>query len=105
MPLNIRIDEDELFATLAGEIDHHHAKDLRETIDNVCAANLPSTLVLDFGGVSFMDSSGIGLIMGRYKLMSDLGGSVRVVNVPEHLKKVMQLAGLQKLKIFDNGGM
>ena len=56
-----------LTAYLDGEIDHHSAKNMRETIDAAIAELMPEMLVLDFKDVSFMDSSGIGLVMGRYK--------------------------------------
>ncbi len=79
------------------EIDHHIAKTMREEIDAQAQKNMPQVLVLDFKNVTFMDSSGIGLVMGRYKLMQDLCGKLQVVNVPNHIKKVMVLAGLEKL--------
>ena len=104
MPVNLQLEEDRVVACLIGEIDHHLAKELRETIDGACQRMNPSLLILDFGGVTFMDSSGIGLIMGRYRLMEELGGHLLVTNVPAPLKKVMQLAGLEQLKVLDNGG-
>ena len=61
----------------------------------------PSLLRLDFSGVKFMDSSGIGLIMGRYRLMSLYGGIVRVVNVPDELERMMKLSGLSALDIME----
>ena len=59
---------------------------------------------LDFSGVSFMDSSGIGLIMGRYRLMSLYGGIVRVSNVPESLERMMKISGLNALDIIERRG-
>ena len=84
-------------AFLSGEIDHHGAKKMREEIDKAIDESLPSLLVLDFGEVSFMDSSGIGLVMGRYKKMRDLDGKIFIQNPSMHIKKVMRLAGLDKL--------
>jgi len=104
MPVQLQLDEDKVVACLSGEIDHHLAKELREQIDGACQRMNPELLILDFGGVSFMDSSGIGLIMGRYRLMQELGGRLLVTNVPSTLKKVMQVAGLEQLKVLDNGG-
>ena len=64
-------------------------------------SSLPEILVLDFKDVTFMDSSGIGLVMGRYKLMQSMDGELRIQNVSSHMKKVMRLAGLDKLATFD----
>ena len=97
MPVKIEVDENEVVAFLSGEIDHHSAKFLRESIDNVAETAYPSVLVLDFGGVTFMDSSGIGLVMGRWKLMQDLRGTIRLVNTPPYIRKVMRMAGIEKL--------
>ena len=52
--------------------------------------------VMDFKNVGFMDSSGIGLVMGRYKLMQTMDGEVKILHTPKHIKKVMRLAGLDK---------
>ena len=82
---------------IKGEIDHHVSVGIRQEIDRAIQRNNPKTLVLDFSGVTFMDSSGIGLVMGRYKKMTMLGGKVRVENAPTHIKKVMKIAGLSSL--------
>ena len=91
-------------AHLSGELDHHNAKALREEIDQTASCSCPDELVLDFREVSFMDSSGIGLVMGRYALMQELGGSLRVVNTSSHIRKVMKLAGLDRLAVMEQGG-
>lgn len=104
MAVSLQITQEEIVALLSGEIDHHSAKELRETIDDACQRNMPSRLLLDFHDVTFMDSSGIGLIMGRYRLMDELGGQLQVVRVPNTLQKVMRVAGLDKLNVLDNGG-
>ena len=92
----------EMVAKLNGEIDHHTAKQMRERIDAAVEGKRITLLKLDFGGVTFMDSSGIGLIMGRYKLMQSMGGRLELINVPAHLKKLMVLAGISKLNVFQN---
>lgn len=88
-------------AYLSGEIDHHTAKEMRETIDYALESSLPETLALDFKDVTFMDSSGIGLVMGRYKLMQSIGGTISVRNVSDHIRRVMRLAGLDKLAVIE----
>lgn len=87
-------------AVIEGDIDHHTAKDIRETIDEYIEKYSPLFLKLDFGEVRFMDSSGIGLIMGRYKLMTSLRGKLKVINVPRNLERMIKLSGLTTLGIF-----
>jgi stage II sporulation protein AA (anti-sigma F factor antagonist) len=97
MPVEIDIDEKSVTAYISGEIDHHNAAKLRNDIDEAVESAYPEFLVLDFGGVTFMDSSGIGLVMGRYKLMKNLSGKIAVENAPKTIKKVMRMAGIEKL--------
>ena len=72
---------------------------MRETIDQTVESSLPQKLIVDFKDVTFMDSSGIGLVMGRYKLMRSINGEIEVQNVSSHIKKVMKLAGLDLLAV------
>lgn len=97
MSLNIQSDDKTLTVYLDGEIDHHAAKGIREEIDGAIERVHPDTLTLDFRGVTFMDSSGIGLVMGRYRAMQQIGGTMSVQNASLHIRKVMRLAGLSKL--------
>lgn len=87
-------------AALYGEIDHHIAPKIRSEIDARCESARPSRLVLDFSKVGFMDSSGIGLVMGRYRMISLLGGRLEVVNIPQNLKKIFVLSGLERLGVM-----
>lgn len=84
-------------AKLTGEIDHHTSRWLRMDIDTAINDSSPKELRLDFSGVSFMDSSGVGLVMGRYKNMCERGGKLELVNMPEYIQKVMSLAGMDRL--------
>ena len=88
--------EGSLTARLSGEIDHHSARWLRMDIDTALNDNHPEHLILDFSAVTFMDSSGIGLVMGRYQVMKNIGGRVSLQNTPVHIRKVMRLAGLDR---------
>ena len=97
MPVYISRSGDVMTAKITGEIDHHSARWLRMDIDTAINDNSPKKLLLDFSGVSFMDSSGVGLVMGRYRNMKERGGSVGLVNMPDFIKKVMELAGMDKL--------
>lgn len=89
--------EGTLVAKITGEIDHHTARWLRMDIDTAIHDKAPKKLLMDFSGVSFMDSSGVGLVMGRYKNMKERGGRVSLVNMPDYIEKVMNLAGMDKL--------
>ena len=64
-------------------------------------AALPRALTLDLGGVSFMDSSGIAVLLRAYKRLGELGGSVRVTNVPAQAERVLKAAGLNRLMKFE----
>lgn len=90
-------------ATIKGDLDHHTAKFIRSEIDREISSARPHRLIIDFSGVTFMDSSGIGLIMGRYKLMQDYDGEVIIASPPNYIRKVLKLAGVDKLaRITDN---
>lgn len=97
MPVIIEIENNSVTAKLQGEIDHHNAPSLRSDIDLAAEKHHPEELILDFGEVTFMDSSGIGLVMGRYKTVRTFGGKVIIRNAPAQIKKVMRLAGMDRL--------
>ena len=88
-------------AYLSGELDHHAAAGIREEIDERASGLRPSLLVLDFGDVTFMDSSGIGLVMGRYRLMRSLGAELGVTGLSPRLRQMMKLAGLEALPVWE----
>lgn len=100
MSVKLEICENTVTALLSGEIDHHNAPEIRERIDECVIKKQPDKLVLDFEKVSFMDSSGIGLVMGRYRLVQDKGCKIAVMNLSQHAFKVMKLAGLEKIVIL-----
>lgn len=100
MAVQIQIREETVQACLSWEIDHHSAAQMREKIDESVIQSGAKTLVLDFSLVTFMDSSGIGLVMGRFRLMQENGGELVLQNLPAPLRKVMKLAGLDKLAKF-----
>lgn len=87
-------------AQLYGEIDHHIAPKIRSLIDARIESTRPQVLRMDFGAVSFMDSSGIGLVMGRYRSVSLTGGRCEVVNIPPTLQRVFSLSGLGGLGVL-----
>lgn len=79
---------------LSGEIDHHCLKTLRGTIDAQIEQYTPKLIILDFSAVTFMDSSGIGLILGRKRIAESYGGKVVVKHVSGYVEKLIKLAGL-----------
>lgn len=97
MSVEINVTGEVVTAYIMGELDHHSAREIRETIDGAVELNMPTLLVLDFGGVSFMDSSGIGLVMGRYRNLQKSGAELHITGASENIYKVMKLAGLEKL--------
>ena len=101
MLVDINVTGEVVIAHLKGEIDHHTAREMREAIDSAIELNMPSLLMLDFSAVSFMDSSGIGLVMGRYRNLLKSGAELHITGVSPNIYKVMRLAGLEKLAKFD----
>lgn len=86
-----------------GELDHHNAVNIRETADSRIIENKIINIVFDFDKTEFMDSSGIGVIMGRYKIVKGLGGKVGVINVKKNIDKILLFSGLNKIiKRYDN---
>ena len=66
-----------LIVRLDGEIDHHSAAEIRENLDNMIAETRPKSLVLELSDIDFMDSSGLGLVLGRYRRLQEIGGAYR----------------------------
>ena len=82
---------------LRGEIDHHSAVAVRTAIDDMIRSKCPHELIIDMSAVDFMDSSGLGLIMGRYALMKEIGGLLRVADPSPATEKIMKLAGMERI--------
>ncbi len=97
MSVQINVTGEVLTARLSGELDHHSAREMREAIDSAIELNMPTLLVLDFKDISFMDSSGIGLVMGRYRNLIKYGAELHIVEAPPQIYKVLKLAGIEKL--------
>lgn len=91
-------DEDALWVKLKCEIDHHNARQMREKIDREIFTHRPVIVYLDFSEVRFMDSSGIGLIIGRSQVAEALGSGVRLVGMSKTLLKLISLSGIEKIK-------
>lgn len=90
-------------AKLSGELDDHSTQEIRKTIDAQVEKRRPVILRLDFSHITFMDSSGIGLIMGRYRIIKFLGGDLQIVNVPSRIMKILEISGMRTLGIEIKG--
>lgn len=86
-----------LIAEINGELDHHAATKIRQTIDNAAKLHRMHDLILDFSQLEFMDSSGIGMIVGRYKLFESMGGKVILTGVSTNMLRLIRLSGLHKI--------
>lgn len=82
---------------LMGEIDHHSAVSVRADIDGLMFDLRPKKVVLDLSEISFMDSSGLGLIMGRYSLIKELGGTLSLRAPTVAVMKILTLAGMERM--------
>jgi stage II sporulation protein AA (anti-sigma F factor antagonist) len=90
-----------LTSKILGDIDHHSAKFVREKIDSYIIGCKPSLVLLDLSAVEFMDSSGLGLILGRYNTASEIGAEFRICSPSIGVKKVLELAGIERIIKID----
>ena len=97
MKADIKNENGTAVAVLKGEIDHHNARSLRTELDHYIVTVQPERFAIDFAGITFMDSSGIGLIMGRSKLMKECGGSLEIRNAQPYIRRVLKLAGVERI--------
>lgn len=86
-----------LIVHLSGELDHHSAARVRQEMDRLLQDAAIKELILDLKGLEFMDSSGIGLLMGRYRTLSKRGGRMRVRNLDGQVKRVFRASGLYRI--------
>ncbi|MDD6160485.1 MAG: STAS domain-containing protein [Oscillospiraceae bacterium] len=97
MPITISGSEGAVTMLLSGEIDHHGARVMMGELEEAIAALLPRRLTLDLSGVTFMDSSGIAVLLRAQKRMRALGGTVQVTAVPPQPRRVLDAAGMGRL--------
>ncbi|MDD6771660.1 MAG: anti-sigma F factor antagonist [Inconstantimicrobium porci] len=86
-----------LIVTLIGELDHHSAEEARIKIDDMIDREKINKVILDFSSVGFMDSSGIGMVLGRYKKLLVKKGELAAVNLNSSVKRVFELSGMFKV--------
>ena len=97
MEVSVKCEARHIFIRLSGELDHHSAKGLLRRLDQEIEKTLPTQLTLDLSGVTFMDSSGIALLIRSQQRMQLLEGSIIVRNVPRQAKRVLDAAGIGRL--------
>ena len=85
-----------LVISMIAELDHHLADEMREVIDNVIDERGVNDIIFDFSRIGFMDSAGIGLIMGRYKKIRDRG-NIYVAGAGDGISRILLISGLHKL--------
>ena len=88
---------DTMIVRLQGELDQHYATQLRRTIDSQVTHRGIHKIVFDFTNVGFMDSSGIGVIMGRYRLMQSVGGKVCAFGITQRVDKLVEMSGIKRI--------
>ena len=97
--LKIYNDGSRVTAAIIGDIDHHAARELRQELDDVISRSRPELLILDMEKVEFMDSSGIGLILGRMRAVRANGGELLIKNAKREIAEVIRISGLSQLTV------
>ena len=97
MNFNYSKENKELTIKFIEEIDQHTVDRIRRKIDNEIEMYIPKQTVFDFGKINFMDSSGIGMVVGRYKLIKMLGGNMQIINVNKTTKRIFDMSGVSRI--------
>ena len=97
MALSFRVEGDVFVVEISGEIDHHSAADLKERISREYERASVKDMELELSGVTFMDSSGVGMIIGRFKEAQKRGGSLSATGMSNELERLFELSGLHKI--------
>ena len=97
--MNVKYEKSQkkLIIKIEEEIDHHNCEKIKKRADYEIEIHIPKKVVFDFKNVTFMDSSGIGMIIGRYKLVSLFGGKFAIANVNKIVKKTLEMSGILKI--------
>lgn len=95
--MKYQVEENCLTIFLPKEVDHHQAEEIRNDADAMIERNHIKYVIFDFGETEFMDSSGIGAVMGRYRLVHLIGGEVWGVHANARIKKILTMSGVTKI--------
>ena len=97
------IQEDKLLLLqITEEIDHHFVEEIKRRADYEITRYMPRKVVFDFNKVTFMDSAGIGMLIGRYKICKMLGSTIEMINVKPSIRKVFEMSGVLKIVPISN---
>ena len=102
MEIRLIGDKHTLLVNIDSELDHHAAGKIREAVDRKIKSTNAVNIIFDFSKVTFMDSSGIGVIMGRYKVSKMLGGRVIIFGAKKQTRRIIDMSGIDRLvKVCD----
>lgn len=90
-------EDKQLIFKINEDIDEYSAQKIRRRLDNEIERYMPKEIIFDFSNVSFMDSAGIGLLIGRYKFARMLGGNVKVSNINTSIRKIFEMSGILRI--------
>ena len=91
-----------LIFKLTEDVDQHTSEKIRRKMDNEIKRYIPRKVIFDFSNISFMDSAGIGMVLGRYKLAKMLDGELEIINVNKSMKKIFDMSGVSRIiNIFE----
>ena len=102
LTVDMEIRDNVLLVRLNGELDHHTAEDLRSKVSDTIESNQIDHIVLNLESLSFMDSSGLGVILGRYKQIKNQGGEMVVCSISPYVKRLFEMSGLFKIIRLEN---
>lgn len=105
LDISIKRSKDIIIVEIAGELDHHTAKSAREKLDDAISDSCINNVIVNLSRLNFMDSSGIGVFIGRYKAIIKRGGNVSVFGANSHITKIWEVSGLSNIiSIYENLG-
>lgn len=103
MELEFKKQRRTLIVNVKGELDHHNSQKFKDEIEDQFTKRAVRNIILDLKNLNFMDSSGVGVILGRYRKVKELDGEVAVININKQVKRVFEVSGLSKIiKIYQN---
>ena len=98
------VDEKILLIEFTEDIDHNLTEEIRRRVDYEIQRLFPRKIVFDFDRVSFMDSAGIGLLLGTYKLALTYGAKIEIINVKNQIKRILDMSGIGKVMTLVEAG-
>ncbi len=104
-PITASYADGRLFISISGEVDHHTARTLRERIDHRLYLYHPRECIISLGAVNFMDSSGLGLILGRVEVCRHFSCILRLVDVDARTRRIFSLAGMERIMGLEIEGL